>query len=49
MEGATDYEDQGSLKNPVNQVVAVFAPEIDTEEVVSYYTKQVFRRNRSEC
>lgn len=34
MEGATDYEDQGSLKNPVNQVVAVFAPEIDTEEVV---------------
>jgi hypothetical protein len=35
MEGATDYEDQGSLKNPVNQVVAVFAPEIDTEEIVS--------------
>jgi hypothetical protein len=35
MEGATDYEDQSSLKNPVNQVVAVLAPEIDTREVVS--------------
>jgi hypothetical protein len=34
MEGATDYEDQGSLKNSLNQVVAVFAPEIDTKEVV---------------
>lgn len=34
MKGATDYEDEGSLKNPVNQVVAVLPPDIDARAVI---------------
>jgi hypothetical protein len=34
MKGATDYEDEGSLKNPVNQVVAVLPSDIDLQAVV---------------
>ena len=34
MEGATDYEDESSLKNPVNQVLAVLDPSIDTKAVI---------------
>jgi hypothetical protein len=34
MEGATDYEDEGSLKNPVNQVIGVLDPDIDAKEVI---------------
>jgi hypothetical protein len=35
MKGATDYEDQGDLKNPVNQVVAVLPREADVERIVA--------------
>jgi hypothetical protein len=35
MKGATDYEDQGDLKNPVNQVVAILQREADLERVVA--------------
>jgi len=34
MEGATDYEDESSLKNPVNQVLAVLDPGVDTKAVI---------------
>jgi hypothetical protein len=34
MEGATDYENEGPLKNPVNQVIGVLDPDIDTKEVI---------------
>jgi hypothetical protein len=34
MEGATDYEAEGSLKNPVNQVIGVSDAEVDAEEVI---------------
>jgi hypothetical protein len=35
MKGATDYEDQGDLKNPVNQVVAILPQEADAQRVVA--------------
>jgi hypothetical protein len=35
MKGATDYEDQGDLKNPVNQVVAILPSEADLQKVVA--------------
>lgn len=35
MKGATDYEDQGDLRNPVNQVVAVLPGEADVPRVVA--------------
>ncbi|HEX6566306.1 MAG TPA: hypothetical protein VF020_18590 [Chthoniobacterales bacterium] len=35
MKGATDYEDQGHLKNPVNQVVAILPREADVEGLVA--------------
>ena len=35
MKGATDYDDQGDLKNPVNQVIAILQPEADVERVVA--------------
>jgi hypothetical protein len=34
MKGATDYEDEGSLKNPVNQVVAVLPSNTDAGAVI---------------
>jgi hypothetical protein len=34
MKGATDYEDQGDLKNPVNQVVAILPREADPAKVI---------------
>ncbi|MBV8101804.1 MAG: hypothetical protein JOZ31_21885 [Verrucomicrobia bacterium] len=34
MKGATDYEDQGDLKNPVNQVVAILPREADLATIV---------------
>jgi hypothetical protein len=37
MKGATDYEDQGDLKNPVNQVVAVLPREAEVERIVAAY------------
>ena len=35
MKGATDYEDQGDLKNPVNQVVAILPRVADVEGIVA--------------
>lgn len=35
MKGATDYEDQGDLKSPVNQVVAILPREADVQKVVT--------------
>jgi hypothetical protein len=35
MKGATDYEDQGDLKNPVNQVTAILPHETDVEGLVA--------------
>jgi hypothetical protein len=35
MQGATDYEDQRDLKNPVNQVVAVLPREAEVERIVA--------------
>jgi hypothetical protein len=35
MKGATDYEDQGDLKNPVNQVIAILPSETDLRKVVA--------------
>jgi hypothetical protein len=35
MKGATGYEDQGDLKNPVNQVVAILPGEADAAKVVA--------------
>ena len=34
MKGATDYEDEGSLKNPANQVVAVLPVDTDASAVI---------------
>jgi len=34
MKGATDYEDQGDLKNPVNQVVAILPREADLATII---------------
>ena len=35
MKGATDYEDQGDLKNPVNQVVAILPREAELPTVIA--------------
>jgi hypothetical protein len=35
MRGATDYDDESALKNPVNQVVAIVSPEIELQNVAS--------------
>jgi hypothetical protein len=35
MKGATNYEDQGDLKSPVNQVVAIIAPEGDLPKIIA--------------
>jgi hypothetical protein len=35
MRGATDYDDERALKNPVNQVVAALGPETDLQKVIS--------------
>lgn len=35
MKGATDYEDQGELKNPANQVVAVLPPDAEVQKIVT--------------
>jgi hypothetical protein len=35
MRGATDYDDERALKNPVNQVVAALSPETDLQKVIS--------------
>jgi hypothetical protein len=35
MKGASDYEDQGDLKNPVNQVVAILSHEADPAKVIA--------------
>ena len=42
MKGATDYEDQGDLKNPVNQVVAILPQELDVERLVADLHKAGF-------
>jgi hypothetical protein len=42
MEGATDYEDESSLKNPVNQVLAVLEPSIDTKAVIQSLNRAGF-------
>jgi len=34
MKGATGYEDEGSLKNPVNQMVAVLPHDVHAKVVV---------------
>ena len=35
MKGATDYEDQGDLKNPTNQVVAILPAEADLRKIIA--------------
>jgi hypothetical protein len=42
MKGATDYEDQGDLKTPVNQVVAVLPREADVRTIVAELHKAGF-------
>jgi hypothetical protein len=42
MKGATDYEDQGDLKNPVNQVVAILPCEADLQRIVADLHKAGF-------
>ena len=42
MKGATDYEDQGDLKNPVNQVIAILPQEADVEGLVADLHKAGF-------
>ena len=42
MQGATDYEGQGDLKNPVNQVVAVLPREAEVERIVADLHKTCF-------
>jgi hypothetical protein len=42
MKGATDYEDQGDLKNPVNQVVAIVPREADLQGIVADLHKAGF-------
>jgi hypothetical protein len=34
MKGATDYEDEGDLKEPVNQVLAILSADVDRSSVV---------------
>ena len=42
MKGATDYEDQGDLKNPVNQVVAILSREADLRTIIAELHKAGF-------
>jgi hypothetical protein len=42
MKGVTDYEEQGDLKEPVNQVVAVLPPEADLQRIVAELHKTGF-------
>jgi hypothetical protein len=42
MKGATDYEDQGNLKNPVNQVVAILPQEAEVQRVIAELHKAEF-------
>ena len=42
MKGATDYEDQGDLKNPVNQVVAILPQEADVQRIIAEMHKAEF-------
>jgi hypothetical protein len=49
MKGATDYEDEGSLKNPVNQVVAVLPPDIDARAVIQSLNEAGFSDDRLGC
>ena len=42
MKGATDYDDQGDLKNPVNQVIAILPQEADVERLVAELHKAGF-------
>ena len=42
MKGATDYEDQRDLKNPVNQVVAILPREADLPTVIADLHKAGF-------
>lgn len=42
MKGATDYEDQGDLKNPVNQVVAILPREADLPTIIADLHKAGF-------
>jgi hypothetical protein len=42
MKGATDYEDQGDLKNPVNQVITTLPQEADVERLVADLHKAGF-------
>ncbi|MFY9983663.1 MAG: hypothetical protein WAK31_02850 [Chthoniobacterales bacterium] len=35
MKGATDYEDKGNLKSPVNQVVAILPNEADLPKIIA--------------
>jgi hypothetical protein len=42
MKGATDYEDQGDLKTPVNQVVAILPQEADVQRVIAELHKAEF-------
>jgi len=42
MKGATDYEDQGDLKNPVNQVIAILPQEADVGKLVAALHKAGF-------
>ena len=42
MKGATDYEDQGDLKNPVNQVVGILPREADVPTIVADLHKAGF-------
>ena len=42
MKGATDYEDQGDLKNPVNQVVAILPREAELPTIIADLHKAGF-------
>ena len=42
MEGASDFEDEGSLKNPVNQVLAVLDSSVDTKAVIQSLNRAGF-------
>jgi hypothetical protein len=42
MKGATDYEDEGDLNNPVNQVVAGLPGEADVRSIVTELNKAGF-------
>ena len=42
MESANDYEEESSLKNPVNQVLAVLDPSIDTKAVIQSLNRSGF-------